>query len=85
VGVGLLLSLAFPKKVKKRIKDKKPNKNLMVSDIENQTAIKPIITPKNKWLYPTDEFGIMEKGVEFESKRYVYDKKENDNNNFTII
>jgi hypothetical protein len=67
------------------MKNNKANENLMVSDIENQTAIKPVITSKNKWLYPTDGFGILEKGVEFESKTYVYDKKENDNNDFTII
>ncbi len=67
------------------MKNKKANESLMVSDIENQTAIKPTITSKNKWLYPTDGFGILEKGVEFESKTYMYDKKENDNNDFTII
>ncbi len=57
------------------MKNKKENENLMVSDIENQTAIKPTITSKNKWLYPTDEFGILKKGIEFESKTYLYDKK----------
>jgi hypothetical protein len=31
---------------------------------------KPIISDKNKWLYPTDEFGKMEKGTEYESKSY---------------
>ncbi len=31
---------------------------------------KPIISDKNKWLYPTDEFGKMEKGTEYESKPY---------------
>jgi predicted membrane protein len=86
VGVSLLLSIAFHKNIKKlQMKNNKANENLMESDIEKQTEIKPTITSKNKWLYPTDEFGIMEKGVEFESKTYVYDKKENDNNNFTII
>ena len=57
------------------MKNKKANESLMVSDIENQTAIKPTITSKNKWLYPTDEFGILKKGIEFESKTYLYDKK----------
>mgnify|MGYP003391834951 FL=1 len=32
------------------------------------------ISNKNKWLYPTDEFGKMETGVEFESKE-VKNKK----------
>jgi hypothetical protein len=51
----------------------------------NQTEIKPKIHPKNKWLYPTDEFGILEKGVEFDSKTYAQDIKENEPNTFTII
>jgi hypothetical protein len=35
---------------------------------------------KNKWLYPSDEFGQMEKGVEYDSNTYIYEKfdKEND-------
>ncbi len=37
------------------MKNKKANESLMVSDIENQTAIKPTLTSKNKWLYPTDD------------------------------
>ncbi|MGV8944894.1 MAG: hypothetical protein ACOH1N_00565 [Lutibacter sp.] len=26
---------------------------------------------KNKWLYPTDNFGKMEKGVVYESEHYI--------------
>ena len=40
---------------------------------------------KNKQLHPTDELGILEKGVEFESKTYTRYEKGNDTNDFTII
>ena len=33
----------------------------------NQKVIKPNIYTKNKWLYPMDNFGVMEKGVVYES------------------
>ena len=35
---------------------------------------------KNKWLYPSDELGQMEKGVEYDSNTFIYEKfdKEND-------
>jgi hypothetical protein len=29
----------------------------------NQKVIKPVMHTKNKWLYPSDNFGKMEKGV----------------------
>jgi hypothetical protein len=77
VGVGLLLSLAGRKDIKKQI----INKNSMMFDTVNQTEI----IPKNKWLHPTDELGILEKGVEFESKTYTRYEKGNDTNDFTII
>jgi hypothetical protein len=57
----------------------------MENDSGNQTEIKSEMNTKNKWLHPTDEFGKMEKGVEFDSKTYVNIKKENDTNDFTII
>jgi type III secretory pathway component EscR len=85
VGVGLLLSLALPKKVKKRIKDNITNENLIISDTVNQTETKSEMTSKNKWLHPTDDFGILEKGVEFESKTYLRDKKDNNSQDFKIL
>lgn len=85
VGVGLLLSLALPKKDKKQIKDINSNENVLVNDSGNQMGTKPEITPKNKWLHPTDELGKLEKGVEFESKTYTRYEKGNDTNDFTII
>lgn len=85
VGVGLLLSLALPKKVKKRIREKNSNENVMVNAFGNQTETKSEMSIKNKWLNPTDDFGKLGKGIEFELKTYVHDKKENDNNDFTII
>ncbi|WP_293891643.1 hypothetical protein [Flavobacterium sp.] len=36
----------------------------------NQNPIKMVITPKNKFLYPSDEFGMMEKGLVVDSKTY---------------
>jgi len=53
--------------------------------IQNQNStdtvkeIKPVIATKNKWLYPEDEFGKMEKGVVSESRTYVYEVDGNNN------
>lgn len=76
VGVGLLLSLALPKKDKKQIKDIISNENVLVNDSGNQIGTKSEMTTKNKWLHPTDELGKLEKGVEFESKTYLREKKD---------
>jgi hypothetical protein len=67
------------------MKNNNANENLIMCDTINQTEIKPKVTTKNKWLYPTDEFGILEKGVEFDSKTYAQDIKENEPNTLTII
>lgn len=67
------------------VKNYNVNEKLMTTDTINQTEIKPKIHPKNKWLHPTDEFGILEKGVEFDSKTYAQDIKENEPNTLTII
>ena len=82
VGVGLLLSLALTKKMEKRNKD---TNSKMRNDSENQTETKSEMTTKNKWLHPTDELGILEKGVEYESKTYLREKKDNETTNFTIV
>lgn len=57
IGIVFFIKLLFNqnKNEKKKV-NKEPNK--------------PIISDKNKWLYPTDEFGKMEKGTEYESKHY---------------
>lgn len=39
---------------------------------------------KNKWLYPSDEFGQMEKGVVYDSNTYIYEKFDN-KNDFDIL
>ncbi len=83
--VGLVYIYSHPQNHQKQMKNNKANENLNLYDTENQTAIKPAIPSKNKWLYPTDGFGVMEKGVEFESKTYVNDEIGNDTNDFTII
>lgn len=85
VGVGLLLSLALTKKIKKGIQDNNPNENVMVNDSENQKETKSEIITKNKWLYPTDNLGKLEKGVEFDSKTYLRDKKDTNSQDFTIL
>lgn len=35
--------------------------------------------PKNKWLYPTDEFGKMEEGMVYESKTYKSGVRDGEN------
>jgi type III secretory pathway component EscR len=89
VGVGLLLSLAVAKKVKKKTNDNNSNENVMVNDSgkqsETKSEIKTAMTTKNKWLYPTDNLGKLEKGVEFESKIYLRDKKDTNSQDFTIL
>lgn len=47
--------------------------------------IKPEMATKNKWLYPTDDFGKMEKGVVSESITYVYELNENNRNDLVIL
>ncbi len=49
VGIGLLLSLAVRKDIKKQIKNNIVNENLIISDNVNQTEIKSEIKSKNKW------------------------------------
>ena len=38
------------------------NQKSIESEDANQKIIEPEMSNKNKWLYPTDEFGKMEKG-----------------------
>lgn len=85
VGVGLLLSLALPKNGKKQTDDNNSNENVMVNDSGYQKETKSEIITKNKWLYPTDNLGKLEKGVEFDSKTYLRDKKDTNSQDFTIL
>ncbi len=57
----------------------------MTTDTINQTETKSEMPSKNKWLHPNDELGKLEKGVEFDSKTYLRDKKDNNSNDFTIL
>ena len=57
----------------------------MVSSTLDQIEIKPFITPKNKWLHPTDALGLLEKGVTFDSRTYARGIKENETPIFTIF
>lgn len=61
------------------------NKNLMMFDNINQIKINHNITTKNKWLYPTDEFGKMEKGIVYESLTYESGVNKNKINNQNFI
>ena len=61
------------------------NENLMAADALDPTEIKPVITPKNTWLYPADDLGLLEKGVTADSRTYVRAIEENENPVFTII
>ena len=56
IGIIYLIKLLFNQNKNEKKVTKEPKK--------------PIISDKNKWLYPTDEFGKMEKGTEYESKPY---------------
>ena len=51
------------------------NENVMAADTSDATEIKPVITPKNTWLYPADDLGLLQKGVTFDSRTYVRDYK----------
>lgn len=53
--------------------------------MEDGEPIKQIETPKNKWLYPTDEYGKMERGKVYESQTYESGIIENKTEEFTII
>lgn len=57
------------------MKNNNSNNAKTQNDSENQTETKSEMTTKNKWLHPTDELGILEKGVEYESKTYLREKK----------
>lgn len=54
--------------------------NKVKNEISNDKI--PVIesVSKNKWLYSSDEFGQMKKGVEYDSNNYNYENfdKEND-------
>lgn len=63
-------------KRRKRVKPvKKQEKNISI----DQKKIEPEKVSKNKWLYLTDDFGEMKKGVVVEAKTYAYEISENRN------
>ena len=56
--------------------------------MKKETEEKPIDqieTPKNKWLYPTDNFGKLEKNMIYESNAYQSGIKETEIEAFQII
>lgn len=67
-------SKGTPKKGKRIKAVKKQIKDLTEESIEVAN------TPsKNKWLYPSDELGTLEEGVEWNSRTYTYNQKDKDN------
>ncbi len=53
--------------------------------MEDEKPIEEIKTSKNKWLYPTDEYGKMERGKVYESQTYESGIQEPTTNKFKII
>ena len=80
--VYLLLVLIIVKLLHSLTKSDSVNDEEMdIDSDENTPDIKPSIEKpkefgKNKWLYPTDEYGKMEKGVSGYETSYPKEKKE---------
>ena len=71
--ISYTASKGTPKKGK-RINAVKKQINNPTED-RNEVANTPT---KNKWLYPSDELGTLEEGVEWNSRTYTYDQKDKD-------
>lgn len=56
--------------------------------VENETSNDKILleenVSKNKWLYSSDKFGQMNRGVEYDSNTYIYENLDEDND-FEIL
>lgn len=85
IGVVVILTLFYYHYKSRRLHKKKINpeiQNQIITDTAKE--IKLEMPTKNKWLYPTDEFGKMEKGVVSESITYVYELNENNRSDLVI-
>jgi hypothetical protein len=53
----------------------KPLVDQVVSHVENElpTELEVLPISKNSWLYPSDSFGNLEKGVVMDSRTYHYE------------
>jgi hypothetical protein len=53
----------------------KPLVDQVVSHVENElpTELEVLPISKNSWLYPSDSFGNLEKGVVLDSRTYHYE------------
>ena len=56
-----------------------------INESDNIPQIQSITKTKNSWLYPTDEFGTLEKGVVHDSKTYKNEISDSNNKNFEIL
>jgi hypothetical protein len=59
------------------IKMEKPLVDQVESHVENEisTEFEVLTITKNSWLYPSDSFGNLEKGVVMDSRTYYYEIK----------
>ncbi|WP_396171774.1 DUF6804 family protein [Flavobacterium sp.] len=61
------------------------NETITGKKIKKPSKIKQDNETKNKWLYPTDDLGKLEKGVELDSITYLRENPDKNPNDFTII
>jgi hypothetical protein len=54
--------------ISKKQQAKKRKIQQAIIDARNQKESIPVLPAQNKWLYPTDSFGMLEKGVVYETK-----------------
>ncbi len=64
---------------------KRKNTKEEVIESDNIPQIQSITKTKNSWLYPTDEFGTLEKGVVHDSQTYKNEITDSNNQNFEML
>ena len=94
IGIVVLVILLYYRYKSVR-KNKEQINSEIVNDIKPEISrqiipdialeIKPEMPTKNTFLYPTDEFGKMERGVVHDSITYVYELNENNKNDLVIL
>jgi hypothetical protein len=70
--------------ISKKQQAKKRKIQQAIIDARNQKESIPVLPAQNKWLYPTDSFGMLEKGVVHEATNYVYEEGKNGTPDFEI-
>ena len=64
---------------------KRKNTKEEINESDNIPQIQSITKTKNSWLYPTNEFGTLEKGVVHDSQTYKNEISDSNNQNFEIL